>query len=98
MLDLELTDRRSDLGRREHRRRHLIEQRLKDVVVAAVDQDDIDIRVPQRACRGDSGKAGADDDNALALSTGGLGNGSCLVRLGFGQYRTHSSPCCCSLS
>src|SRR5262249_2494601 len=37
LLRLELTDWRSDLGGREDRRRHLIEQRLKDVMVAAVD-------------------------------------------------------------
>jgi hypothetical protein len=62
----------------------LIEQRLKYVVVAAVDKDDIDISVPQRACCGDSGKAGADDDNALSLLVGSLDNGSCLVRSGLG--------------
>jgi hypothetical protein len=37
LLRLELTDRRRDLGGRENRRGHLIEQRLKYVVVAAVD-------------------------------------------------------------
>jgi hypothetical protein len=35
LLRLELTGRRSDLGGREDRRRHLIEQRLNCVVVAA---------------------------------------------------------------
>ena len=43
---LELTDWRRDLGGREDRRRHLIEQRLKNVVIAAVDQNDLGIGVP----------------------------------------------------
>jgi hypothetical protein len=80
LLHLELTDRRGDLGRREHRRRHLVEQWLKDVVIAPVNQDDIDISMPQRACRGDAGEAAADDDDALALRAGSLDNCSCLVR------------------
>ena len=80
LLHLELPDRRGDLSRREHRRRHLVEQRLKYVVVAAVDQDDIDISVAKRACRCESGKASADDDDALSLSVGSLDNGGCLVR------------------
>src|SRR5262249_39157683 len=42
LLCLELTDRRRDLGRREDRRGHLIEQRLKYVVVTPVDQYDLD--------------------------------------------------------
>src|SRR5262249_48482121 len=42
---------RSDLGGRQDRRRHLIEQRLKYVVVAAVDQDDLGIGVAPRGGR-----------------------------------------------
>ena len=34
--------RRCDLARREHARRHLVQQRLEEVVVAAVDQRDVD--------------------------------------------------------
>src|SRR5262249_35352960 len=37
LLRLHLTDWRSDLGRREDRRSHLIEQRLKYMMVAAID-------------------------------------------------------------
>src|SRR5262249_42534377 len=47
LLCLELTDRRRDLGRREDRRGHLIEQRLKYVVGTPVDQYDLDVGVPQ---------------------------------------------------
>src|SRR5262249_22648225 len=38
LLRLELADRRGDLGGREDGGGHLIEQRLKNVVVAAIDQ------------------------------------------------------------
>jgi hypothetical protein len=77
----ELTVQRGDLCRREDRRRHLVAQRLKDMVVAALDQDDIDVRVPQRTCSGDPGKAGADDDDALPLSVGSLdAGGPCQVQ------------------
>jgi len=67
LLRLELTDRRSDLGGREDGRRHLIEQRLKYVVVAAVDQYDLSIGVPQRVRRGDPSKAATNDHDALLL-------------------------------
>jgi hypothetical protein len=62
------------------------------VVVAAVDQDDIGIGVPQRVRRRDPGKAAADDDDTLALSAGRLDNGGCLVRLGLGRHCAHGSP------
>jgi hypothetical protein len=89
LLRLELPDRRGELGGREDRRRHLIEQRLKYVVVAAVDHDDIDISVPKRACRGESGKAGADDDDAFPLLVGSLDAGGRLVRPSLGQHMGH---------
>ena len=68
LLHLELTDRRGDLGGREDRRRHLVEQRLKYVVVAAVDQDDLGIGVPQRVRRREPGKAAADNDDPRLLA------------------------------
>ena len=61
---LELTDRRRDLRGGENRRCHLIQQRLKYVVVAAVDQDQFGIAVPQRVCRREPRKAAADYDDA----------------------------------
>ena len=50
----ELTERRGDVGGCENRRRHLVEQRLKDVVIAAIDQMDFRIgivaaRAPRRS-------------------------------------------------
>ena len=98
LLHLELTDRRGNLGGREDRRRHLVEERLKYVVVAAVDQHDLGIGVPQRVRRRDPGKAAADDDDALALSARRLDDGGCLVRPGLGQHCAHGSPRSCSLS
>ena len=67
LLHLELTDRRGDVSGREDRRRHLIQQRLKYVVIAAIDQDDLGIGVPQRVRRRESGKTAADDHDTLAL-------------------------------
>jgi hypothetical protein len=54
------------------------------MVVATVDQHDLGVGVPERARRSKSGKAAADDDDALALSGGRLDNGGWLVsaRLG----------------
>ena len=66
---------RSDLGGREDRRRHLIEQWLKYVVVAAVDQHDLGISVPQLARRREPGKASADDHDTLPRSARLIGNG-----------------------
>jgi len=52
------------LGRRENGDRHLIQQRLKDTMVAAIDQDNVGIRAPQRPGRGYPGKASANNDDA----------------------------------
>jgi hypothetical protein len=69
----------------EDRRRHLVEQRLKYMVVAPVDQDDLGVRMPQRARRGNPGKSTADDDDALAPSAGRRDNGGSFVRPSLGQ-------------
>jgi len=44
--------------------RHLIQQRLKDTMVAAIDQDNLGIRAPQRPGRGYPGKASANNGDA----------------------------------
>jgi hypothetical protein len=64
---LDLTNGRGDLGRREDRGRHLVEKRLKDVMIASIDQNDLRIGSSQRPRRRDPGKAAADDDDALLL-------------------------------
>src|ERR1700734_2537942 len=67
LLLLNLANRGGDLGGRENRGRHLVEKRLKDVVIAPIDQNDIRIASFQRPRRCDSGKAAADDYDALPL-------------------------------
>lgn len=52
------------------------------MMIAAVDQYDIDISVPQRPCRGDPGKASPDDDDALALSAAHLIDVAAQVEIG----------------
>jgi hypothetical protein len=47
LLLLDLTNRRGDLGGRENRGRHLVEKRLKDVMIAPVDQNDLGITSSQ---------------------------------------------------
>ena len=92
LLRLELTDRSGDLGRGEDGGCHLIEQRLKNVVVPSIDQDDLDVSVSQRVRSGDPGKAAADDNDALALRTWRAYDGCCLVTQPVHQHRAHGSP------
>ena len=53
-----------DVGGREHGQRHLIKQRLKEVVIAPVDQRHIDGQVRETFGRVETGEASADDDYA----------------------------------
>ena len=46
-----------DVGRRKHGQRHLVEQRLKGVVVAAVDYGDVDRQVREAFGGVKAGKA-----------------------------------------
>jgi hypothetical protein len=57
------TDRRGNVTGRERRRRDLIQERLKDVMVAAIDQRDTYVGVAERPCGGQATKAAANDDN-----------------------------------
>ena len=59
----DVADRRGDRRRREARARDLVEQRLEQVVVGAVDQRDLDLGLRQRAHRLDAAEAAADDDD-----------------------------------
>jgi hypothetical protein len=55
-----------NVSRGEHGEGHLVEERLKSIVVAAVDYRDVD-REPCKAVGGvDAGKAAADDNHAGA--------------------------------
>ncbi len=57
----DVADRSRDVRRRQSRRRHLVEQRLEHVVVAAVHQGDAHRRPGQRARRGEAPEAPAHD-------------------------------------
>ena len=51
---------------RQHARRHLVQQRLEQVVVAAVDQRDVDGQVAEEPGGGQPAEATSDDDDAVA--------------------------------
>jgi hypothetical protein len=59
-----LADRRCDVGRAERSGRDLVEQRLEQVVVAAIDDQHVDRRATQRPRRFETAEAGADDHDA----------------------------------
>jgi hypothetical protein len=48
--------------------RNLVQQRLKGVVVVLVDEDDVDLAVLQLVRGSDAAKAGAENEDAGALS------------------------------
>ena len=58
----------SDVGRRKHCQRDLIEQRLKGVVIAAIDYGDVDRQACEPFCSVKAGKARADDDHSRPTS------------------------------
>ena len=59
-------DRGRDLGGGEARHRHLVEQGLEQVVVAAVEDDDLEVVGARQALGGrEARKAGPDDQHAL---------------------------------
>ena len=59
---------RGDLARREPARGHLVEQRLEEVKVAAIDQRDRYRRAPERLGDIQPAKSAADDDYPMRLS------------------------------
>src|SRR5262249_40131575 len=54
---------RPDLPHRQHRGRHLIEERLKDMVIVAVDENDARAGFSECLGRREAGKATADDEH-----------------------------------
>ena len=56
-----VADRRADGRRAQARGRHLVQQRLEQVVVGAVDQRDLDLRFRERAHRLDAAESAAHD-------------------------------------
>ncbi len=60
-------DRRGNVGGGDRRCRHLIQQRLEDVVVRTIQHRQIDGRIAKRACRVEATEASADDDDVRAF-------------------------------
>ena len=57
----DVADRRRDLARREHPGRHLVQERLEEVVVATVDEGDVDGLAAEAPDREEAAEAAADD-------------------------------------
>ena len=69
----DVPQRRRDLTGREDAGRDLVQQRLEQVVVAAVDQRDVDRQLSEEAARRQPAEAAADDDDAMPGVTLGRG-------------------------
>src|SRR6266496_5971379 len=67
LLPQNSADRRTDLRRRKHRRRHLIEECLKYVMVCPVNKNDMDRRLAKGFCRSQTAKTAANDYYARRL-------------------------------
>ena len=64
----DLPQRRRDVGRGECGGRDLVEERLEQVMVAAVDQDHVDVSPREGAHRPQPAEAAADDDHTGSLA------------------------------
>ena len=60
-------DRLGDIGRRQRRSRHLVEQRHEQVIVVAVDDDDVAISPAESSRAGEPAEAGPHDHHLLSL-------------------------------
>ena len=68
LLAQDEAERLRDVRRRERAGRHLVEERAEEVVVAAIDQRDVDIGLAQRPGGVEPAVAAADDQDAVSLS------------------------------
>src|SRR5262245_66688347 len=59
------SQRLGDIGGRQSARGHLVEQRLKEVEIAAVDQRDLNIGAFESAGSAEAAEAAADDDHTV---------------------------------
>ncbi len=64
----QVAHRPGDLGRRQAGRRHLVQERLEEVVVLAIDQRDVDGLAPQALRDGKAGKSGPDDNDSRFMT------------------------------
>ena len=81
-------NRRRDVGRGQARGRHLVEERLEEVVVAAVDHGDPGGAPAKRLGRAQAAKARPDNDDAGAVGRRG---GGATMRRGSGPVRSRPS-------
>ena len=82
-------DRRSDVGGREACGRHLIQKRLKQVVIVPIDHDDVGRRLRERLGSRQSAETCADDGDTLA-APGGV-SVACSMRRRFAIRRARRS-------
>jgi hypothetical protein len=76
----ELPNRRGDLGRGKNCRGHLIEERLEDMMVSPIDQNDVCIAPAKSPRCGDPGKSTPNDHDAMLLGAAHVCNRHCLPR------------------
>ena len=74
LLTEHAADWRGDIRGGEPRCRHLIKERLKQMVIVPINHHDIDRRIPQRPCGRETAEACPDDYDPLAVC-GGLAHG-----------------------
>jgi hypothetical protein len=70
----DVANRRRDLALGQDAGRHLVEQRLEEVMVGAVDDGDLDLRVPQRPGREQSAEAAAHDRHPMPAARPSVGS------------------------
>jgi hypothetical protein len=56
-----------NIGRGEHGKRDLVKERLKRVVIAAIDERDVDWQLGRFHCCVNAGKSSTDDKNAFSF-------------------------------
>ena len=61
------TQRRRNIGRRQAARGDLVQKRLEQMKVAAIDQGDVDVGATQRLRRGEPAESAADNDDLVAI-------------------------------
>src|SRR5215472_12240216 len=62
----------ADLGWGKHRRRYLIEERLKQMMICPINQNDLDRRFAKSFCRSQAAKPTADDHYAGCMTGAGV--------------------------
>jgi hypothetical protein len=61
-----VAQRGGDLALGQDSRGHLVEEGLEQMVVAAVEQDDVDVGETEQVCRREAPETSADDDDAVS--------------------------------